>query len=1205
LKLYGGSDLAALRKNLVDVRNAVVDHINTRIQNKEKLTPFEELIYKDRNNALNNVSEVVAWTLSDREMQEWMNTIPYEGKVTVWKKFVDTMRKFLGLEAKDNTALAEVLRVSENLLSLKKSDLEAWTDGYLTTNGVKRRFPVDEALDTLRDKKVQKDVKFSHELHSEDVSSTIDRTIDNAKTADKAGSEALRTVERSLKMANGTKSAEAAAEGFSEAIKARDPSKLIPSDFFTRVSVGQLQFWLPKLPTSMIINYLKDRVPAIAEVDKLASEWLAQRDSFQRRDGAIKERLAKFAYKYGQETLAKIQALARLHQVDPTAYPTLREAIRNDASLKSLSDKLADPKTSSTDRAEIGEELKTRLQQFKEVYDLWEQLGEQRDGHALFKDITQYHRDKYDLMRAVLNGNLARQQMSGKARKAIMAEIRVSLETAKAESNPFKHIPADLLPDMYSPFKRDGDYYLRIKPEAGKFAGEFHRYDTLQQLLDAKQAAARDLGLDPESREAFDWGVDAENLTPRTNETSAMLTRFFEVVDNNIEEGAKGLSPAQAKELKDQFYQVFLTSLPEQHLRKQFIYAKGVIGFNMDSLRTFESSSNMYNNQITKMHFRPLIEGKLSEAHDLIHQAPAGNELPFSPVEQLKMSAVYKEVVERVDELMNPQKASSTVSFLKRAAYMMYLTSGATAATQYTGIPIRVLPKLSRFYGGPAAIAALGKYTNVLQSVGKWKTVDSQGNTVFQFPTVGGSQFMNNPLLKRAHTALDARGAFGTLTKEILGNTPKATPTTAVEKGLRKGLDTIYNALTGMFNAAEYVSREMSAMAAFELHYKKTGDFDASVEAAARLTGDALGMHNQWETPRAAKANDLVMAAFQFKMYAAKQTQFFVENFAAATKGDVGAMGELIGVLGMGGLFHGLRGMPLYGLAMAGASAWLKANSQNDDQNQDVMKYNADYIFKNKFLPQHFGAMTFPGADGKEHTYADALYNGLLSEGTGLNIGSHTSFNGMWFRAPKEGRNWEETAMNAVVSNIAGVSVGTTFLSGIEDMANGEVQRGLEQMLPAGVSKPLTAYRLATEGAETRGGDKVVEADKIGIVPLLGQVGGFQPMDVSEQQQRSSAVTNQKKHIDAERGKLLDEYNKHTLMADHLDPDRARRAYQKMLEFNKRYPIPAFQISADTLMQSQRSYYQKHMNTINGVAMTRKNAPYLMPAVSGNYEEEE
>ena len=1170
--IYGKTKVGELRKELTSVYKAVQDYLDYRVARGDKLTAWEEAVHERKNNALQNVSELVTWTLSERRMQEWLDTIPYKGRVSIWKKFISTMREFLGLEAKDNTALAEVLRVSENLLSLKKGELE----------------PVIERAQVGK------------------ADPSIKEAVDHAETADKEGSEALRTVERSLKMANGAKSAEAAAEGLSEAIKARDASKLIPKDFFTRVSIGQLQFWLPKIPTSMIVNYLKDRVPPIAAVDKLASEWLAQRDSFQRQDSAIKDRLTKFAYEYGQDALARVQALARLHQVDPTAYPTLREAIRNDASLKVLSDKLADPNTSSTDHAEISKELSERLQQFKEVYALWDKLGEQRDGHALFKDVNQYHRDKYDLMRAVLNGNLARQQMSDKARKSIMAEIRVALETAKAESSPFKHIPADLLPDMYSPFKRDGDYYLRIKPEAGKMVGEFHRYDTLQQLLDAKQAAARDLGLDPESREAFDWGVDAENLTPRTNETSALLTRFFEVVDNNIEEGAKGISTGMAKELKDQFYQVFLTSLPEQSLRRQFTHAKGVIGFSMDSLRTFESSSNMYNNQITKMHFRPLIEGKLSEAHDLIHQAPAGEEVPFSPAEQLKMSAVYKEVVERVNELMDPKKASSAVNFLKRAAYMMYLTSGATAGTQYTGIPIRVLPKLSRFYGGPAATAALAKYSNVFQSVGKWKTVDSQGNTVFQFPTVGGSKLMNNPLLRRAHTALDTRGVFGTMTKEILGNEPKATPTTAAQKGLRKGLDAVYNGLTGMFNASEYVSREMSAMAAFELHYKKTGDFDASIEAAARLTGDALGVHNQWEVPRAAKANDVVAAAFQFKMYAAKQTQFFVENFAAATKGDRGAMGELIGVLGMGGLFHGLRGMPMYGLIMAGMSAWLRANAQDDDDDQrpNFMKYDADYIFRNEFMPKHFGAMTFPGADGKQHTYANALTNGLLSEGTGLNIGSHTSFNGMWFRAPREGRNWGETAMNAVVSNIAGVGVGTTFLSGANDLAKGEVQRGLEQMLPAGISKPMTAYRLATEGAENKGGDKIVKAGDIGAVPLIGQVIGFQPMDVAEQQTRTAAVNKQIKKVSTERGKLLDDYNKATLMADHLDPDKAREVYQKMLEFNKRYPFPKIQISADTLMQSQRSYYQRHANTISGVAMNRGNVGYLMPAVTGDYEEE-
>jgi hypothetical protein len=132
-----------------------------------------------------------------------------------------------------------------------------------------------------------------------------------------------------------------------------------------------------------------------------------------------------------------------------------------------------------------------------------------------------------------------------------------------------------------------------------------------------------------------------------------------------------------------------------------------------------------------------------------------------------------------------------------------------------------------------------------------------------------------------------------------------------------------------------------------------------------------------------------------------------------------------------------------------------------------------------------------------------------------------------------------------------------------------------------------------------------VKAGEIGLVPLAGQVVGFQPMDVAEQQNRTAAVNKQIKKVSTERGKLLDDYNKATLMADHLDADKARKAYQKMLEFNKRYPFPKVQISSETLLRSQNSYRQKHANTIRGVAMNRNNVGYLMPAVSGDYEEEE
>ena len=63
-----------------------------------------------------NTMELLAMGLSDRGIQRWLDTVPYEGS-TVWSKFVDVIRRALGLEPSKQTALSELLRISDKLLT--------------------------------------------------------------------------------------------------------------------------------------------------------------------------------------------------------------------------------------------------------------------------------------------------------------------------------------------------------------------------------------------------------------------------------------------------------------------------------------------------------------------------------------------------------------------------------------------------------------------------------------------------------------------------------------------------------------------------------------------------------------------------------------------------------------------------------------------------------------------------------------------------------------------------------------------------------------------------------------------------------------------------------------------------------------------------------------------------------------------------------
>ena len=121
-KSSAGTKVGEATSELMALTDAVIAHFNKRVRNKETLTPFETRIFNSNNNALQDSHEVLAWGLTNRDMQKYMESIPYKGQ-TAWNKFVTYIRDLLGIPAKADTALSEVLRVADTLFNLTKEDI--------------------------------------------------------------------------------------------------------------------------------------------------------------------------------------------------------------------------------------------------------------------------------------------------------------------------------------------------------------------------------------------------------------------------------------------------------------------------------------------------------------------------------------------------------------------------------------------------------------------------------------------------------------------------------------------------------------------------------------------------------------------------------------------------------------------------------------------------------------------------------------------------------------------------------------------------------------------------------------------------------------------------------------------------------------------------------------------------------------------------
>jgi len=481
----------------------------------------------------------------------------------------------------------------------------------------------------------------------------------------------------------------------------------------------------------------------------------------------------------------------------------------------------------------------------------------------------------------------------------------------------------------------------------------------------------------------------------------------------------------------------------------------------------------------------------------------------------------------------------------------------------------------------------------------------ANGDVTYTAPSVGNSRMVKgNPVLERAFEAGKERNIFTTNTS-ILTNTLR-TPESARTTLPSYALQTTYNVMTSLFNGAERISREAAYMMTFELEYAKTKNFDASVNKASELAHDLLGRYDNMNRPDILR-NDIGRTLGQFKMYAVYMTSWFMRNAYNSLRISgismderIKAMHKLAGTLAMGGVFHGLVGMPLYSTICMTIDAVLDSLGDDEEKKRRIRKNpltasDSNMRFRYEYLPANFGTITLPGLDMRQHRLSEVLEKGALSALTDINIGSRTSFDNMWFRNPQPGKDWMETAKNVVLANLGpGVSTGVTMAGAIDDFNKGHVVRGLEKVSPAFFRGSLSAYRLGTEGAETRRGDDMLKRSELNDANLVAQVLGFPPARLARIQEQNIATKQELMDAQNRRNKLLDRMND-IIFDPEGSKEGLKSVFQDIGKFNRRYPIDGLLISSDTVQRSLDSYAKRSSTMLRGQAMPPKLMPYMVP----------
>ena len=958
-----------------------------------------------------------------------------------------------------------------------------------------------------------------------------------------------------------------------------------------RVTPAQLAI----TPTSWIrdaINKLRPGLGSIVnKIDTLEQNMRGMRASMERAMRRRVKEFDSFVAKNGQEVISAMMTIARVNRVDVTAYSSREEALKKD------------PVLQYQEARNNAKGVRQRTADINTAWDMWDKLGKQPGGHAMYKAVRQFYKDSYATLRAAQDEDIRNLGLDDAATERLIRLARGDLDedAVVEDGEPHAGVPENLFPKEYFPFRRFGEYVLIVR-KGKRAARERYHFESMAERNRFEALRAKELGLQRGTEEydaVFERINGLENLRDNMSEESFLLGKLFEAVDGIKqpgEEGAKGDTATFKKNLKDKLYQTYLMTLPERSLRKQFIHAELVTGQSADALRVFKVAAAQYASQLPKVTYGNKIQTQIEAAYDTIKGG--------DPAEREKLTSMLNTIVSRTRGAMDPAERSKTEQVISEFTFLSLMTSVASAAVQPLTLVFQVMPRMVSRYGPIEALRMVSNYTPVLSVVDTVREIDpATGERHLVAPTIGNTKYIkNNPLRARLWKELDQkRDLFSQKQVDMLLRN-RATPGVkdrTVRSKVSDGWDFIVNGSGALFSSADQVTREISGMSFAELEYdrlRKQGKsheaaIEGAVEAAVRNTNETIGNYTEVEKLDVFRGNALKRMLGFLRTYSVQRTAYYFRMLNTLYKGDptqtrLQAFNELSMVLAFTALGAGVGANFGYEFICDVIDLILPA-MLGDDEMEEWRKRDplgadsADYRFRFQWLPQQFGP---------DSMATRIAQRGVLSELTGWDWTTRLSQSSLWIRDSRGGETLREDIVNFLTTNLSPqVSQGANVIDGIDEFMQGNWSKGFGKIMPAAVRGAFTAERYATEGETTKAGLPVMGKGEFNTTELVGQVLGFTPNELSRVREINRTTTAWKRAMDEERNKLFKEYR------DILDDPATTQEdigmmVEKVMRYNAKVPLGAngvpmssYIIEPRDIMQSLRGRETREKKSYRGV----------------------
>ena len=1047
--------------------------------------------------------EFVAYGLTDEDMQEFLHgAMGFEEDTSFFTQFVNTVRRFFGMDEDSINALSDLIVISDKLLTAKKTPQM-------------RAQAKQQAADIIAKKKAN-------------------MTATDEKVSAAAKNKAAKVSATEKKIAISDR-AQDIVENMGILGMLRDPQLFFDTfgrngSAWTALNTTKLKAILPALQTSVVVEWAHNLgINHMKQTERLMQDMSSMRAKSMVTASEIVTDWAKLSGGIFGKLRGKKNELRDISNV-----------------MHAATDKGIDPDTNINDK-----ELNTR----------WNKLSE--PAKEIYRKVRNFYESNYNLYRALLDTRIGNLNIDDKDRDKIMAEIKKMYELGKRIT-------------PYFPLMRYGQYWVGVGQHKGR---QFHMFESEIDRENFIKAEVRRLNKEGDTRtleemlkdEQITSGNDLKGLREKsvTAESSALLKKIFTLVDDS--KGDLG-NAIQAEALKDQIYQLYLTTMPEQNFRKQFVHRKGTAGFSGDALRNFINSSLNMANQMSRLKYAPQLLGEIDMAKESLKGNP----------EAAKLGMFIDELGERVKMEVNPKIespfANNVANVANKYAFLYYMTSVKTALVQLASLPVFGAPVLFARHNPGDVVREMTKSLNIFNELGVLK------DGKFTMPTMTTSKRVKaNPEEKLAIEAMVERGISEvTMTYDLMDR--KATPSENYTGAWNKTT----RAMGALFHHAERLNREVMFMTSFRLSRKAGVPIDEAIEQAVSDTYTALGNFTAQERPRIMRS-PVGRTLLQFKMFPAFVTTYYARNFYRMfanedpkVKKEAATM--FFGSLAMSGLLAGYVGIPGIDMAMGVVQGVINA-MRSDDDDDELEKRDLSLWFRTVFMHNFFGDIKIGGKN-----LGDIVDEGLLNYLTGTDIAGSMSMNNIWFQDIKEQKTMQST-MQDYALGMMGPTAGfffKQFPAAIDNWSQGKYMQGFEKILPSLFRNPVTAYRYSQEGAKSASGLPIKEPEEFTKGQLIAQALGFRTTGLAQVQEVNFKAEALRQQVLQKKAEVI---SRADLEATRGDDEALDKAIDAIVKFNSKNPTEA--IKAKQLSKSLLDRAKARQASDRGFRVEKKLYPYL------------